>query len=83
MKYLANHDRQGNITALATRPADAPPVTVVTDAGQFVTEVEVADDLIDLVGQESDERVVEAIQEFRIEAKTEARLVKKAPSATG
>jgi hypothetical protein len=83
MKYLAIHDRQGNITALATRPADAPPATVVADPGTFVTEVEVAADVIDLAGLENEQRVVEALQGFRIETKTEAKLVRKTSAETG
>lgn len=79
MKYLATHDRQGKIAALATRPADAPQATVVADAGQFVTEVELADDVLDLAGLESEQRVVETLRDFRIEAK----LVKKPSSTAG
>jgi hypothetical protein len=82
MKFLAVHDRHGNIAVLASSPPDAPPVTLGTDAGAgFVTEVEVPEGIIDVTEAESEQRVVEALKDFRVEVEPAGRLVRKSPSA--
>jgi hypothetical protein len=48
-----------------------------------VTEVEVPEEIIDLTEPESEQRVVEVLQDFRVEVETEGRLVRKASSNTG
>ena len=84
MRFTAVHDRNGNIAALMASPPDAPPATAVTDAGaQFVTEVEVPEEIIDLTEPESEQRVVEVLQDFRVEVETEGRIVRKSSSNTG
>jgi hypothetical protein len=84
MRFTAVHDRHGNIAALTASPPDAPPATLVTDAaGELVTEVEVPEEIIDLTEPENEQRVVEVMQDFRVEVKTEGRLVRKSSSNTG
>ena len=78
MKVLAIHDAQGNIDTIIVRPGDAPMGATVSP-GQMVTEVEVADVKIDPADPGSYQRLIEMLQEFRVEVKTEARLVRKAP----
>jgi cytochrome c1 len=66
MKSLAIHDHEGNIAALFTGPADGPPATVVTEPGQFVTEVDVAESAIDIAELDTEERAEEVLAQYRI-----------------
>ena len=84
MRFTAVHDRHGNIAALISSPPDAPPATLAPDAGaQFVTEVEVPEEIIALAEHESEQHVVEVLQDFRVEVETEGRIVRKSSSNTG
>jgi hypothetical protein len=76
MRYFAVHDRDGNIAALTTCPPDASPLTLVPDPGQFVTEVEVPEDAA-LADPENEQRAVEQLKEFRVEAEPKGKLVRK------
>ena len=76
MRYFAIHDSDGNIAALTASPPDAPPLALVPDPGQFLTEVEVPEDA-DLADPENEQRAVEQLKEFRVEAKPEGKLVRE------
>jgi hypothetical protein len=78
MKVLAIHDAQGNIAGVVASPGDAPLGAVVVP-GQTMTEVEVPDMQIDPADPESYQQFIEMLKQFRVEVKTEGRLVKKAP----
>lgn len=77
MKILAVHDAQGNITAVVVRPEGAP-MGVTAEPGQLATEVDAPDVKIDPADPGSYQRLIEMLQEFRVEVKTEGRLVKRA-----
>jgi hypothetical protein len=80
MRYFAVHDSAGNIAALTTCPPDAPPAALVPDPGQFLTEVEVPEGAIDLADPENEQRAVEQLKEFRVEAEPKepkGKLVRK------
>jgi hypothetical protein len=70
----ALHDKHGVIVALTNVPADAPPASIAPGPGQTVSEVELPAELTRL---ETEEQVIEALRQFRVEAKTEAKLVRK------
>ena len=80
MRAFVAHDRNGNIAGLAICPPDAPPLFPTPGPGQFVTEVDLPEDALDL---ESEERTIETLKNFRVEVKTEARLVRKTSQETG
>jgi hypothetical protein len=82
MKVLAIHDAQGNIAAVVVRPGDAPTGAVVVP-GQTVTEVEAPEVHIDPEDPGSYQQLIEMLQEFQVEVKTEGRLVRKAPGQAG
>lgn len=83
MKLLAIHDVQGNIARLVVRPPKAPPAAVAAELGQLVTEVEAPEITIDPDDPKSYHRLVEVIEHFRVEVKTEGKLVRKTPSKAG
>ena len=83
MKILAIHDAKGNIAASIVLPANAPPGAVAVDPGQVMTEVEVRELKIDPLDGQNYQRLVEVIQNFRVEVKTEAKLVRKRPAKSG
>jgi hypothetical protein len=76
MKAIALHDRHGAIVALTDIPADAPPASIAPGPGQALTEVELPEELTRL---ETEELVVEALRNFRLETKTEVKLVRRRP----
>jgi len=83
MKILAIHDAQGNITASVVHPPDAPPAAVGSEGGQMMTEVEVREVRIDPLDGQNYQGLIEVMQNFRVEVKTEAKLVSKRPSKKG
>jgi hypothetical protein len=77
MKLLAIHDTQGHIARLLIRPPDAPPVAVATGPGQLATEIDAPDVRVDPANPDSYQRLLEVLQHYRVESKTEGKLVKK------
>jgi hypothetical protein len=78
MKLLTIHDAQGNISAVVVRPDNAPMgAPVVPGQMELMTEVEAPDVQIDPAEPESYQRLIEMLRDFRVEVKTEARLVRK------
>jgi hypothetical protein len=82
MRILAAHDAAGNIHEVVLSPADAPLVTVTTQTGLLVTEVEAPEgiSMLDLShperGRRQLEKVSRQLQEFRVEV-GKATLVRK------
>ncbi len=81
MKVLAIHDAQGNIAALVVGPPSSPPAVVAAEPGQLVTEVEAPEVKVERTDPESYQRLVEVIENFRLELKAPGRLVRKTPGA--
>jgi hypothetical protein len=80
MRAFVVHDRKGNIAGLAVCPREGPPLYPTPEPTQIVTEVEFPDDAIDF----NDEiRAIETLREFRVELKTEAKLVRKTSADAG
>ena len=68
MRVFAIHDAEGNISGIATCPSDAPSVGVSLDPGQLMTELDLADVIIDLDDPEgSRSRAAEIIENQRLE----------------
>src|ERR1700747_2824701 len=66
MKIMAIHDAQGNISASLVLPADAPPGAVRVDPGQTITEIDGQNLKFDALKEQSYERLIEIIRNFRI-----------------
>ena len=80
MRILAMHDTQGNIHEIAVSPADSPTAAVTVEPGLLVTEVEAPEfSGLDLRDPETQQQLAEVLEQFRVEAKAEARLVRKEP----
>ena len=77
MKVLAIHDATGNIERVLVHPSNGPPGSVTPPPGRFATEVEVAGLKDDPVDPKNYERLMETLRNYRVEAKTAAKLVKK------
>ena len=85
MRILAAHDDEGNIHHVVISTSDAPPATVTTETGTglLVTEVEIPDMLskLDLSDRESGgpqlDKVLQQLQDFRVELKTKGKLIRK------
>jgi hypothetical protein len=82
MRILAAHDAAGNIHEVVLSPADAPRVTVTTETGLSLTEVEAPEGIskLDLSNPDRSRRQLEKLsrqlQEFRVEV-GKAKLVRK------
>jgi hypothetical protein len=84
MPIFATHDAKGNIQQIVVSSADAPFATMTAETGPSVTsEIEVSEFLseVDLSNLEESLRqfieLTQHLQDFRIEAGTKARLVRK------
>jgi hypothetical protein len=75
MRILAIHDEQGNIRHIVVSPAGAPLATAVAEPGLLVTEVERPEETagLDLSVPESRQRLIEALENMRVEMKAEAK----------
>jgi hypothetical protein len=77
MKLIAMHDRHGTITALTSAPPDAPRASIAVGPGDTLTDVEVEDGALDISRMETEQRALETLREFRVEVRTEAKLVRR------
>jgi hypothetical protein len=83
MKILAAHDAEGNIHQVVVSPPDAPPAIVATEMGLLITEVEVPEALSGLDKSDPEHsaeqlsKIFQALQNFRVEVGTKARLMRK------
>ena len=82
MRFMALHDREGTIVALTSSAPDAPAVSSPPGPGQQLTEIDVPDGTLDIATLETEERVIEALREFRIEVQTDAKLVRRTNEQT-
>lgn len=65
MTSFAIHNTSGDIDAVVTSSAGAPPVAA-SDPGQFVTEIELPRGVFDLESPEGEQRAAEALKGYRI-----------------
>ena len=79
MKAFVTYERDGELVSFILGPADGPPVAIVTEPGQYVAEVDAPRSLVQLIRDDEvdEEKVIKALGEYRVEAKTEAKLVRK------
>jgi hypothetical protein len=77
MRVLALHDGHGNLEALVSAPASAPHASVSTGAALSLTEIPKFDVPIDLTKPEQPENLTRLLGQYRLQVKTEARLMKK------
>lgn len=69
MRYFAIHRMNGDIVTLATCGPEAPPVAMVGDPGEVVTEIEVPEGAIQMAspaGPGSEQSVLEVLRAFQI-----------------
>src|SRR4026207_2319788 len=78
MKIMAVHDAQGNISATVVLPTDAPAGAIRVEPGQTITAIVGSHLKFDAQKEKSYERLIEVIQNFRIEPiPSRAKLVRK------
>jgi hypothetical protein len=79
MKAFVTYERGGELVSVILGPADGPPVANVTEPGQNVAEVNAPRSLVQLFrdGEADEEKALKALSAYRVEAKTEAKLVRK------
>jgi hypothetical protein len=82
MKFMAVHRRDGTIVSLTAFEPDAPPASAAPAPGEAVAEIEVPEGMLDVSTLETEERVMEALRELRIEVGAEAQLVRR-PARAG
>jgi hypothetical protein len=80
MKYLAMHDRSGNLAALIACPPDSPPLMMTPEPGLLVTEVEGPERLMDISGPEGEKRAAEVLGQFQVTGVLEGKLVRRKSS---
>jgi hypothetical protein len=74
-RSIAIHDKRGTIVGLTDGPSDAPPAALAPGPGQALTQVEIPEDV--RARLESEELVVEALREFRVEVNTDSKFVRR------
>jgi hypothetical protein len=74
-RFIAIHDKHGAIAGLTDGATDAPPASIAPGPGQALTEVEIPEDL--RARLETEELVVEALREFRVEVNTDSKFVRR------
>lgn len=79
MKFLVTHDAKGNIASVAGQPANAPAGAVAVTGGELVTLVDLPDIQVDPASPDSANRLAEIFERYRVEVKTEAKLVRRNP----
>jgi hypothetical protein len=78
MKIVAIHDTQGNFIASVVSPEeDSPPGALAAGPGEMMTEVEAREVRIDPLDEKEYQQLIEVMKNFRVDVKTEAKLVKK------
>jgi hypothetical protein len=79
MKAYVTYERGGEVVGLILAPADGPPVATVTEPGQYVAVVDAPRSLIQLIhdGDADEEKIIKELSSYRVDHKTEARLVRK------
>jgi hypothetical protein len=75
LRPIVIHDRHGTVHALTIAASDAPAASIALGPGQSATEVELAEGDLDLSRLETEESVIETLQELRLDVKTDAKLV--------
>jgi hypothetical protein len=68
MASFAIHNAGGDIDAVVTSSAGAPPVAAA-DPGQFVSEIELPEELSDLASSEDDQRAAESLKGYRVQGR--------------
>jgi hypothetical protein len=82
MKAYVTYERDGELGGFILGPADGPPVAIVTEPGQYVAEVDAPRRLVELIrdGEADEEKVIKELSAYRLDVKTEAKLVRKRQS---
>jgi hypothetical protein len=85
MKLYVTHDQEGNIVAIDMPNPDAgQQVSIATETGYSVSEVDLVDDQADFVDEEKAIRkLTEIVEHYRIEVPTRrGKLVSRKPLST-
>ena len=82
MKILAVHDFQGNIARFVIGPSTGPAGLIRARPDQLVTEISPPDIAVDPARPETYEQFAELIKSFRVQVKTEGRLIPKSATKT-
>jgi hypothetical protein len=77
MRHFAIHDHRGTIATLIAGPSDAPPMVRVVEPGYEVTEVNLAESGLDPSSFDTEEAVIKALGEVRVDVRREGRLVRR------
>ena len=79
MKAFVTYERDGELVSFILGPADGPPIAIVTEPGQYVAEVEAPKSLAQLIrnGETDEEKVIKELNAYRVDIKTEVKLVRK------
>ncbi len=81
MRALVLHDQEGNISTVVTAPPDAPmPAYGSAQPGRLVSEVELPDGLRDPTDEDGLQRMLQILEEYRVDVAREAKLVPKRPA---
>jgi hypothetical protein len=83
MRFIVEHDEQGNLKGLVISPPNSPLLKMVTKPGQLMTEVELPEDIIKLAHPPSHDALRNVLQNFQIEVSTaKAKLIRKSKSTS-
>jgi len=79
MKAYVTHERDGELVSLIVGPADGPPVAIASEPGQYVSEVDAPRRLVQLIQADDadEEKILKELSAYRVEVKTDAKLVRK------
>jgi CTP:molybdopterin cytidylyltransferase MocA len=82
MKAYVTHERDGEIVSFILGPADGPPIAIAPEPGQYLAEVDAPRRLVQLFrdGEADEEKVIKELSAYRLDVKTEAKLVRRRQS---
>ena len=78
MKAFVTYERDGELLSLIVGPADGPPAVPVVEPGLHGVELDAPKTLAQLIRNDEgdEEKVVKALSAYRVDVKTEAKLVR-------
>jgi hypothetical protein len=81
MQIVVTYYPDGTITGVVVCSPDGPPMTPDTEAGEYVTALDVPEGMLNLrnpAGERGGTRIIERLKAFRVESNT--RLVRRSDS---
>jgi hypothetical protein len=79
MKAFVTYERDGELVSFIVGPSDGPPAAPIVEPGLHGVELDAPKTLAQLIRNDEgdEEKVIKALSAYRVDVKTEAKLVRK------